>query len=242
VAVLAEDGQLIIENGFVRRRDGTLYVAVTTDLGTEVTGEMFDWWFCNVDNTEKYKWWHPEDHFTGIWDPPYYGAMAFERPKGHYVDHVHIVEEAINGNKQSLQIEFQRPSKFFDVTKFAEQNITAMLVARVHVKDSTLGLVAAGHLVHMVKEEGGRSILHSHFWMGDVAYPETPENYFFAETVNFIANTYLFRVSKVPYTTGLGIYKHCAEEMACLREFLPHYYQAQLAANNEFIERFNFGN
>lgn len=39
----------------------------------------------------------------------YYGAMAFERPKGHYVDHVHIVDERIGGKLQPLQIDYIVP-------------------------------------------------------------------------------------------------------------------------------------
>jgi hypothetical protein len=70
---LVETRVLAMENGYERRKDGSLYVAVTMDLGHDVNGEMFDWWFCNCDNTEKYRWWHPKDHMTGTRDPPYYG-------------------------------------------------------------------------------------------------------------------------------------------------------------------------
>jgi len=82
INLLSQPGDLAMEDGIVRRNDGTLYIAVRTDLGTEVTGDMIDWWFCNCDSTEKYKWWHPKDHISGVWDPPYYGAMSFERMKG----------------------------------------------------------------------------------------------------------------------------------------------------------------
>lgn len=241
IGYLVETRDLAMENGYVRRKDGSIYVAVTLDLGHDVNGEMFDWWFCNCDNTEKYRWWHPKDHVTGTWDPPYYGAMAFERPRGHYVDHVHIVDEKISGVVQSVQIEFQRPSKFFDVSKFPEQGITAMLVGRIYVKDSLLGLVAAGHLVHMVRQESdGRSTLKSRFWMGDISYPETPENYFFASSVNFLVNSYLARVTKIPFNFGLGIYKHCYEEMHCLKEFLPHYYRVAQEEQSQMMRKFSF--
>ncbi len=40
VALMAELGYLA---GYVRRRDGSLYVTVLTDLGYEVNGAMFDW-------------------------------------------------------------------------------------------------------------------------------------------------------------------------------------------------------
>jgi hypothetical protein len=242
INLMSQPGDLAMEEGIVRRSDGTLYIAVRTDLGTEVTGDMIDWWFCNCDSTEKYKWWHPKDHISAVWDPPYYGAMSFERMKGHYVDHVHVVEENIAGMKQSLQIEFTRPSKYFDVTKFLEQGITCMMVARIHVNDESLGLVAAGHLLHMVRVvEGGRSELRSRFWLGDISYPETPENFFFASSVNWLARQYLTRLIKLPFSTGQSLYKHCKEEMACLREFLPHYYYTARKEQAEFMEKFNFG-
>lgn len=180
---LANPGYFNMEHGYVRLRNGTWYIAVLTDLGYEVNGEMVDWWFCNVDNTEKYKWWHPKDHISGLWDPQYFSVMPHERKPSHYIDHIHIVEEYIGGVKQSLQIEFMRPSRLFDVTKFAEQGITACIVGRIYVRDPSLGLVAAGYLVHMVREIDGRSHLRSRFWLGDIMYPETVENVLVARMV-----------------------------------------------------------
>lgn len=242
VAQLAEPGYLPLENGYVRARDGSLYVAVLTDLGKDVTGSMFDWWFTQVDNSEKYRWWHPLDHFTGTWDPSYYGAMPFERPAGHYIDHVHIVDEAIGGARQSLQIEFLRPSKYFDTSRFAEQGITACLVGRLHVHDAMLGMLAAGYLVHMVRQlPDGRSELRSRFWVGsDVLYDETPESFFTAHFVNFISKFYLFKLVKIPFQYGRDIYKHCSEEMNCLKEFLPHYFEAAKKDHRRFQEKYKF--
>ena len=53
----------------------------------------------------------------------------------------------------SLHIEFQRASKFFDVTSFEEKNITACLVARVYIDDPMVGRLAVGYLIHMVREQ-----------------------------------------------------------------------------------------
>lgn len=223
--VLANPGYLNLEHGYVRLKNGSWYIAVLTDLGYEVNGEMFDWWFRHCDNTEKYKWWHPQDHITGNWDPQYYAVMPHERKEGHYIDHIHIVEEKINGVSQSLQIEFVRPSRYFDVSKFEENGITACLTARIYVRDPTLGLVAAGHLMHMVRESDGRSELRSRFWLGDITYPETVENIVFARTINYITSFKFFRLMKMPVATARGLWVHCSQEMHCLKEFLPHYYK-----------------
>lgn len=102
---------------------------------------------------EKYRWWHPRDHFKGTWDPTFYAAMPHERKRGHYVGHTHIVEEAIGGRKQHLMIEFQRVSKYFDVSSFRDNNITACMVARIYVDEPFIGPLAVGYLIHMVREK-----------------------------------------------------------------------------------------
>ena len=233
--ILIEPGYLPLENGWVRRKDGSLFVSVLTDLGQDVNGDMFDWWFCHCDDTEKYRWWHPHDHIRATWDPSYYSSMPFERIRGHYVDHVHIVEEMIGGEKQALQIEYMRPSKVFDISKFAENNITACLVARIYLKDATLGMIGAGHMVHIVRENNGRSELRSRIWLGDdISYPETPENYYFAQLIQSISSSSLFRTMKVPYGMGKALHTHCAQEMACLKVFLPHYYHSRTQELQDF--------
>lgn len=223
---LTEPGLAMMENGFVRCKDGTWYIACHTDLGYEVNGAMIDWWFCNCDNTEKFKWWHPTAHISATWDPQYFSLMPHERPAGHYVEHTLIVEEKINDTVLSLQMEFVRPSKYFDTAKFKESGITACLVARLYSKDPVLGFVAMGHVVHTVREESGKSELRSRYWLGDINYPETPENLLVAGMVNYWANFSVSRIMKIPESTAKGMYVHCAQEMHCLKEFLPHYYEA----------------
>jgi hypothetical protein len=49
----------------------------------EVTGEMLDWWFSHVQNTERYKWWHPDDHISGTWDLAYFSLPAHDRKPGN---------------------------------------------------------------------------------------------------------------------------------------------------------------
>jgi hypothetical protein len=47
----------------------------TVDLVVEhklrgVSPEMIDWWWDHIDNTERYRLWHPEDHVSFIWEVP----------------------------------------------------------------------------------------------------------------------------------------------------------------------------
>lgn len=224
--VMLKPGYLTVENGYVRRNDGSIFVATLTDLG-EATGEMFDWWFCHCDNTEKYRWWHPLDHLSGTWDSSYFDIKPKDRKPGHYINHKHIVDENIGPEKQSLNIHFVDPSTVFDTTKFKESGVTACLVGRVHVYDAMLGMLAGGHLVHMVREVNGKNELRSRFWIGDsIACPDTA-NFLVSQFVSLVSSFSAFRILKVPYSFGLYTYTHCAQEMTCLSKFLPHYYHAR---------------
>jgi len=55
----------------ITRKSGS----ATTDLIVDhelkgVTPEMIDWWWDNINNTERYKLWHPKDHKSFIWENP----------------------------------------------------------------------------------------------------------------------------------------------------------------------------
>mmetsp|Transcript_28898 Transcript_28898/g.48511 ORF Transcript_28898/g.48511 Transcript_28898/m.48511 type:complete len:309 (+) Transcript_28898:127-1053(+) len=230
---LVNPGYLNLEHGYTRMNDGTWYIACLTDLGFDVNGEMFDWWYRNCDNAETFRWWHPNNHIKGTWDPQFYSVMPQERQTGHYIDHIHIFEEILNGKARQLQIEFERPSKLFDVTQFAENGITACVVGRVYARDSSIGLVAVGHMLHMVRETNGRSELRSRFWIGNISYPETVENIIFARIVNSIASTKLFRMTRLPSSLARSLWVHTSQQMHCLREFLPHFQRAFLAKQQE---------
>jgi hypothetical protein len=224
--VMLQPGYLKIENGWVRRNDGSMFVATLTDIG-DTTGEMFDWWFCQCDNTEKYRWWHPNDHKSGTWDASYFDIKPEDRKPGHYIGHKHIVDENVGPELQSLNIEFMNPSAVFDTTKFKENGVTACLVGRVHAYDALLGMVAAGHLIHIVREVNGKSELRSRFFIGDsIQCPDTM-NFFVSQFVSLVSGFSAFRILKVPYSFGKYTYIHCAQEMTCLGKFLPHYYHAR---------------
>ena len=109
-----------LEHGFHRLNDGCWYIACLTDLGTECTGEMFDWWFRNCTDSERFKWWHPKDHKSGNWDPQFFAVQPEDRNTGYYIHHSHKTSEIIGGKLQTLQTEYDRPSKYFDVNKFPE--------------------------------------------------------------------------------------------------------------------------
>ena len=59
---LLEPGSLPLENGFTRLRDGSVFVAVCTEM-PGVTGAMFEWWMgWHTMEHQRYKLWHPRAH------------------------------------------------------------------------------------------------------------------------------------------------------------------------------------
>ena len=54
-----------------------------------ITPEMVDWWWGHIDNSERYKLWHPKDHVSFRWLVP-------PTPES-YIGAVQLVEEYIGG-------------------------------------------------------------------------------------------------------------------------------------------------
>ncbi|MFX1292993.1 MAG: DAPG hydrolase family protein [Promethearchaeota archaeon] len=65
-----------------------------------VTPEMIDWWWDNIDTTERYKLWHPDDHQFFQWE--------ISPIKGH-IGAIHRVVENI-GISTTLRIRWEDPS------------------------------------------------------------------------------------------------------------------------------------
>jgi leucyl aminopeptidase (aminopeptidase T) len=66
----------------------------------DVAPEMIDWWWDNIDTTERYRMWHPESHL----------AFAWEGEKGNeHVGMTHRVTEIVGGNTIELRIRWEDP-------------------------------------------------------------------------------------------------------------------------------------
>lgn len=65
-----------------------------------VTPEMIDWWWDNIDTTERYKLWHPKDHQSFQWEVS---------PKKGHIGAIHRVVENI-GPPTTLRIRWEDPS------------------------------------------------------------------------------------------------------------------------------------
>ena len=78
----------------------------TIDLVVEhildgVTPEMIDWWWDNIDTTERYKLWHPKDHQSFQWE--------VTPEKGH-IGAIHRIDENIGELPTTLRIRWEDPS------------------------------------------------------------------------------------------------------------------------------------
>ncbi|MFX1410527.1 MAG: DAPG hydrolase family protein [Promethearchaeota archaeon] len=65
-----------------------------------VTPEMINWWWDNIDTTERYKLWHPRDHQSFQWEIS---------PKESHIGAIHRVVENI-GLPTMLRIRWEDPS------------------------------------------------------------------------------------------------------------------------------------
>ncbi|RYG68156.1 hypothetical protein EON64_05795 [archaeon] len=236
--VLLEPGySSLLEHGYAKRKDGTLYVAVLSDLGSEVTPEMLDWWFSQCDNGDKHRWWHPRAHQGACaFDPPFYAAMAFERPPQHYVGHVQTVEERIGGGSHTLRYEYLRPNRFLDMRGVEE----GVVLARLHLDHPRYGSMALGYVAHIIRQVDGRTELRSRVWLGDFFFEETPENYYVAQALTRLANTPLLRSMHLSASLAQQVYSQLGQKMQCLRAFLPAYYAQAQREQENLLSSFQF--
>lgn len=68
---------LHLETGITRLGNGTLVVAVRTDLHG-CKGRMLDWWFMFFETTQHIDWWHPQDHVShNGWDDKWQRGKSY---------------------------------------------------------------------------------------------------------------------------------------------------------------------
>jgi hypothetical protein len=89
-------------SGVIMRITGRRSHGETTDLVvdhelTGVTPEMLNWWWDNIDSTERYRLWHPRAHLAFKWE---------RRSEGH-VGTVHEVTEKIGPLSTTLRIRWE---------------------------------------------------------------------------------------------------------------------------------------
>jgi hypothetical protein len=149
---LLEPGHMPLETGYYRLSNGQMHVAVLT-LMHRCKGEMIDWWFGYLADTDTFRMWHPESHISLEWDEHY-------RP-GHYIGASQIVEGEFGGLVTGLRIHYHDPSEFFDTSKFSDAYVSAAICANVY----DLEKVPLGRFIHLVRDTEWGCEVRSRFWL-----------------------------------------------------------------------------
>ncbi|KAL5360660.1 hypothetical protein BJX96DRAFT_150636 [Aspergillus floccosus] len=191
-------GYQIIENGYTMLPDGTLYVAVRTEI-PHVSGDAYNWWFgWHLTDTSRYKLWNPFAH-QYAWRHPDSLECSNKSLPDRYINTYSFLSESIGSESSKVTVAFINPAELgIDTATFQEQNIEAMVVARIKFGEHvTSGFDGKSYLIHQVRRRpNGQRELRSRFWI--------------AEASNQV---------------GHDLMVHCGMEMTHLNTFLPSLYE-----------------
>ncbi|KAI9733941.1 MAG: hypothetical protein M1834_002596 [Cirrosporium novae-zelandiae] len=166
---MTRPGYLSLENGWAVTLNGTLMIAVRTEIPF-ITGEAYNWWFAwHLVETARYKLWNPVAH-QYTWRYPSHLSWANKTYAEQYIGTVSFIDEYIGNDASKLTVAFIDPSELgFDKEKFDEQDIesivTAHIVSGAHV---TSGWDNKSYLMHEVRRlPNGLKELRSRFWLAN---------------------------------------------------------------------------
>ena len=131
-----------LQEGYCKTEDGRWEIIGNYEI-QGVTPEMIDWWWDNIDTTERYKLWHPTDH------------ISFERSISPRNGHVGAVQRIA----QFLAAPLLLPSKY--VGKIPPD--AAAEYRHVLLASSTMEGVRAADLMHEYEEAAFGTRLRTHF-------------------------------------------------------------------------------
>lgn len=203
-----------LETGIKRLDDGSLMVAVRTDLHG-CKGRMIDWWFTFFETTQHIKWWHPVDHVEHQgWD------ANWKRGESYYGASIRAVESLAEIPPVPACLKFHNPASIFGkegVEKaMADGGVSAIVAARIGFGEETeldsQGDPVDGQMLHVARDTPFGCVLRSRFILGmnnnDTTQPSDE--------------------------MGLALMRHCYTEFTFLSRFLPSLYYGE-NANNEKI-------
>jgi hypothetical protein len=208
-----------MENGFGLCRDGSMVVAVSTEM-PDVTPAMWDWWFgWHSDDSRRYRLWHPRAHMFAAWaDPDTDTAGLNDRQR--YVGRTSFVDEYLGADRNELAIRFLPPADLgFDESALMTNTVIA---ARGGFSGVPLD---AGYLVHHVRCVPGGAQMRSRFWLGG-GHVSARGQRIADPALRLVALTALRRTED----QARALLVHCAHEMSHLAAFLPDLYAEAQAA------------
>lgn len=149
---LIEPGYLPLETGYYRLSNGQMHVAILT-LMNRCKGEMIDWWFGHLADTDTLRMWHPHSHVSLEWDENY-------RP-GNYIGASQIVEGEFDGRTTGFRVHYHDLAEFLDISKLADANVSTAVCANVYDFEK----VPRGRFIHLVRDTESGCEVRSRFWL-----------------------------------------------------------------------------
>jgi len=218
---LLNPGYLPVENGYCFMPDGSVFVAVLTEM-QKVTGEMLDWWFWwHPINPLRYRMWYPETHFGTTLDVDQY---EYKRRNGPYCQRywntTNYPVEDIGIGKDKLSITFVPPSDFgFDESRFDKANVATAICGIVGSVSKKLRQHT--YMCHFVRKKGSGVEMRSRFWIGSkVLISGLSEK----SIINKLINKKVAKKLLLPKKVGFAMALLCTQEYNNLAEILPELY------------------
>ncbi|KAF2759873.1 hypothetical protein EJ05DRAFT_499066 [Pseudovirgaria hyperparasitica] len=215
-AALSQPGYLPLENGFTTLKDGSLYMAIRSDVPETFTGEQYDFWFSwHVNDTTKYKLWHPHAHqYAAVNKAELAGNAAKSDYRSRYWNLTSFIDEYIGATAYKISIGFFDPRmQHFELENSAtgiETIVTGFVRLFAYNDQDPASEARAGLtpfdiiLAHQVRRKpvGGGKEIRSRFWVGPGLKA-------------------LVNVVMKPEQLARDLSTHCAVEMTHLGTFLP---------------------
>jgi hypothetical protein len=137
---LLTEGHLPLENGYGAFDDGSVFVAIRTEM-PEVTPAMIDWWFgWHGSEAARYKLWHPRAHVCAAWDSAS-SALGGDDAIGRarYVGRTSFVDEYVGSALTHATISFVPPSTLgFDERQLTDDDEATVVCARIGLAETPI--------------------------------------------------------------------------------------------------------
>jgi hypothetical protein len=211
-ATLDEEGYQQTENGYAVVDDGSVRVAVRTEM-PGVKPPMWEWWFgWHGCDSRRYKLWHPRAHVSARWQD---GDDDHRRGSARYVGRTSLISEYIGSSMLRAAIRFVTPAT---VGLPAADDSAVPICARLGSSDVP---VDAGWFVHHIRTTGNGSEMRSRFWLGGphIAVRNAPG------LANRAIRPVASKILGASADSARNLMVHCAQEMNHLAGFLPALYE-----------------
>ena len=217
--LLEREGYAPVETGYSIHEDGSLAVAVKTDM-PGVTPAMWAWWFgWHSSQDLRYKLWHPAAHLSARWEDG--------KDDVCYVGRNSIIREFIGKDPLDAVIQFKSPLEFgFSNDTLNHPEKAVYICAKLGHPQLP---VDYGYLVHQVRATENGAEMRSRFFIGG-QYSGVRKQGKWATVVSGIIRKF----KSPPPNFAADLLQHCAEEMNHLAAFLPTLFR-QYHTDNQLV-------